>query len=675
MSLNLLNEQMNNFLNVLFDEKNESKAINLTVQYAEQNKDYYKEILTIIYQRFQKENYLANKLKIMNLMHGFSKSKCGLTNEAKSITIEFLTNIINFYFDMLFKDNEEPVVISLISQFAEKNKEYIKEISNLIYQRYKKESIYGNKVKIINVIHSISKGKYSRQYVNEFKSFIFEIFSECYINVNQENKIHLFKLYYTWKYLIPNEILEKLREKFSFDEMKEEIKRTNPQLIERYDNYNKMKLEASIKNQSYSNNGSKLLSLISSNKKFGEDDENNKNPNHNYKTNQSKKSPHLAINNQMNQMQNPHNNINPPINTNLINNNSSRINNTNNNNNNKEREKQMRIKKIQKEINKKQYLEINKNQYLNKKRTSSPKSTHSTTSNRSNDSYKMKKNSSLSQSINPQTIINPFYTILPHNQLFPQIKFPNILQKEPEREYLPEKILYVFIINSRIELNYNFSFFSSLAKFFHETYQTSGLLPSTEIGNALFEKFNNENEYKKIKDYSKNILFDCPKKNECCICGYRNLFYDKFVQHLDIHYHYNYLKTTSFDKLLTRRPGCSKNNWITNNYNLNFKNKNNYTLNALLYYHIDNDRMINNQIYNENEKEDDNEELIYPVGKNEIKCYYCGDELKKKFFPKYHYWFYVNIFQIKNKGDMNNGVILIHEHCFDDYKLLQKVNL
>ena len=139
--------------------------------------------------------------------------------------------------------------------------------------------------------------------------------------------------------IIPNEILEKLRIKFNFDEMKEEIKRTNPQLIEKYDNYNNMKLEASIKNQSYSNNGSRLLSLISSNKKFGEDDENNKNPNHNYKTNQSKKSPHLTLNNQMNQMQNPHNNINP-INTNLINNNTSRINNTNNNNNNnKEREK------------------------------------------------------------------------------------------------------------------------------------------------------------------------------------------------------------------------------------------------------------------------------------------------------------------------------------------------
>ncbi len=331
----------------------------------------------------------------------------------------------------------------------------------------------------------------------------------------------------------------------------------------------------------------------------------------------------------------------------------------------------MRTKKIQKEINKKQYL--------NKKRTSSPKSTHSTTSNRSNDSYKINKNSSVTQSIKPPTIINPLYSYF-HNQLFPQINFPNILQKEPEREYLskkivnPEQILNSFIQLSRIELNYNFSFFSSLAKFFHETYQTS-ILPSTEIGNALFEKFNNENEYKKIKDYSKNILFDYPKKNECCICGYRNLFYDKFVQHLDIHYHYNYLKTTSFDKLLTRRPGCSKNNWITNNYNLIFKNKNNYTLNALLYYHIDNDRTTNNQNCNENAKEDDNEELIYHVGKNEIKCYYCGDELKKKFFPKYHYWFYVNVFQIKNKGDMNNGVILIHEYCFDDYKLLQNVNL
>ena len=575
-----------------------------------------------------------------------------------------LQNQINSLFNLLFDHTQdETKLISQLTKFAEDNKSVYHEIVNIIFKRFQSEHQQGNKLKILNVIHSISKGKDGAIYVSDFKSHIIETFSECYLNGDNVDKVHLFKLYYSWKYIIPDEILEQLRINLNLDQMKEEVNQKYPGLIERYDAYNLAKLKTILDNQMYMNNnpmnnpinqGNVLL--MRTNKKYGEDDEKtNPNMHLNYPKHQMKKNTilHSKINNNPNS-----NSQNDEIEKEK-----------------KQKEKIKRIKQIQEEIKKKEGL-----LYLGKKTTHSPKSTHSTNSKLSSESKKKKKNTQITQNINTQPIINtlnPFkYQMITQNP-YPQIFPISIIQPQPiyqNEKYSPENILSKFILNSQFKLNSNFSFFSSISKFFYDTYESSPLLPSTDIGNELFEKFNNENEFKKIRDYSKNILF-VRLRNECCICGYRNQYYDKFVQHLDIHYHYNYLKTTTGDKLLKRRPGCSKNNWITNSHNLGFKNKNNYTINALLYYHTDNEWLLNNQIYNENEKEDDNEELIYPVGKNEVKCFYCGDELKKKFFSKYHYWFYVNVIQIKNKNQIDQNLILIHEYCLDDYKQLQNEQL
>ncbi len=580
------------------------------------------------------------------------------------MSLVLLQNQINNLFNLLFDHTQdETKLINQLTKFAEDNKIYHHDIVNIILQRFQSEHQIGNKLKILNVIHSISKGKDGYLYVNDFKSYIIETFSECYLNGDNVDKVHLFKIYYSWKYIIPDEVLEKLRINLNLDQMKEEVNQKFPGLIERYDKYNIAKLQTILdNNQIYKNNLNNNPITVRTNKRYGEDEEKaNPNLNNNIHLNFSK--------HQSKKNANFHSNIN----------NNPNLNNSNNQNDEiekqkKQKEKQKRIKEIQEEIKKREY-------FLSKKTTPSPNSTHSTNSKLSSESKKKKKNNPITTNINTQPLINTIngfkYPIITQNPYPPQLFPINIIQPQSlyqTEKYSPENILSKFILNSQFKLNSNFSFFSSISKFFYDTYESSPLLPSTDIGNELFEKFNNENEFKKIRDYSKNILF-VRLRNECCICGYRNQYYDKFVQHLDIHYHYNYLKTTTGDKLLKRRPGCSKNNWITNSHNLGFKNKNNYTLNALLYYHTDNEWLLNNQIYNENEKEDDNEELIYPVGKNEVKCFYCGDELKKKFFSKYHYWFYVNVIQIKDKNQIDKKLILIHEYCLDDYKQLQNEQL
>ena len=172
------------------------------------------------------------------------------------MSLVLLQNQINNLFNLLFDHTQdETKLINQLTKFAEDNKIYHHDIVNIILQRFQSEHQIGNKLKILNVIHSISKGKDGYLYVNDFKSYIIETFSECYLNGDNVDKVHLFKIYYSWKYIIPDEVLEKLRINLNLDQMKEEVNQKFPGLIERYDKYNIAKLQTILdNNQIYKNN-------------------------------------------------------------------------------------------------------------------------------------------------------------------------------------------------------------------------------------------------------------------------------------------------------------------------------------------------------------------------------------------------------------------------------------
>ena len=221
--------------------------------------------------------------------------------------------------------------------------------------------------------------------------------------------------------------------------------------------------------------------------------------------------------------------------------------------------------------------------------------------------------------------------------------------------------LFTFLQNTNTKLNINFRFFSSLAKYYND------VLLKREIDiKCKYEDINND-EYKSIRQKVDSKLFKDIKKNICAICGFRTLFYNNLIEHLDIHFHSNYLKMEG--KNLFRKIGHNRNNWITGenivNKNKNTKNKVGYTLGNLLYYR---NMMNNNLIKINNEQEEDNEEFMYPMDEdNKEKCYYCGDEFKIVFSTKYNYWFYYKVVQIKDEKKRN----LVHQSCYDE--LIKKV--
>ena len=75
--------------------------------------------------------------------------------------------------------------------------------------------------------------------------------------------------------------------------------------------------------------------------------------------------------------------------------------------------------------------------------------------------------------------------------------------------------------------------------------------------------------------------------------------------------------------------------------------------------------MINNSLIKIHnlQQEEEHEEFMYPIDENNIRCCeFCGDEFKKIFSNKYHYWFYTEIIRVKDEKER----LLVHKTCYDD---------
>jgi hypothetical protein len=217
------------------------------------------------------------------------------------------------------------------------------------------------------------------------------------------------------------------------------------------------------------------------------------------------------------------------------------------------------------------------------------------------------------------------------------------------------------LFESNIKLDENLRFFSSLAKYFNESVNKNKYF--IEI-NCSYEDIKNA-DFQQIHQNQNNLLFNNIKANLCTICGFRTLYYNKLTEHLDIHFNINYLQKEG--KNLFRKKGNNRNNWITGDAYNNKKIKDNrmsgigYTLSNLLYYK----NMMNNNLLkiNDEGQEEDNEELMYPIDENNIRCCeFCGDEFKKVFSNKYNYWFYSEIIKIKDEKIR----LLVHKTCYDE---------
>ena len=630
---------------------------------------------------------------------------------------------INIYIGALIPENktyDEGYLISRIDDIALCNKQYINELCVVIIEHLKHDKIQF-KLKLFNIIDTLFKNV-GKDYIDKLSNYLIKPFKDCFNESNKNERILLFKIFYSWKYLVPTNILDKIRDDLKLDDFKEIFIKQNPGVIEKYDEYNnkkKLELEAMNNNfNSINNNPNSFINNnsinISKNKNGGN---NNVQISNNDTINLSKSKKNKNNNNQNSGKKisiekkfkedsfqsNINNNIdlNLPNTSKLIKTKSKTKKSTSKNLLEKKR-KLSKEKENSKDVNlsKNKIKTIsnptitNKNNSINNNLNNNPLDNlnqinlnnnnlndiqlNSNNSNIIPLEFLIKSGINLSNLANNKTNIN-----IPQNN---NINFIQQNQQQQQQHQLMKNILYNIITNNNtlypssnnqnqvkpsiiefqiyqfiqltnVKLNANLRFFSSLAKYYNDTLEKRDFF---DIKCKYEDIYNNE-EYKIIKQKIDAKFFK-ENKNVCAICGFRTLYYNNLTEHLDIHFNINYLQMEG--KILFRKIGHNRNNWISGDNNKMYKNKVGNTLGNLLYYK----NMMNNNLVKINkEQEEDNEEFMYPIYEdNNGICYYCGDQLKKIFSSKYNYWFYNKVVEIQD--DKKH---LVHQSCYEE--MIKKV--
>ena len=531
-----------------------------------------------------------------------------------------------YYIDKeIIKHFDENKIRDKIITKAYENKLYYVELSKIIIEHLTKDKI-GYKIRLFDIIDSLFKNELVGNYVEQLSKYLVDNFKECYNCSDLVDRTILFKIYYTWKYIVPKNITERLRKELNLDDFKAIYIRENPEDIKICDQYNEnmrkklLKKSNEKKEEKINNLEKENKEKILLNKKRNPSNDNKSSDGNSVTKKKTKKK---SDNNKNNKLNNNNTNSN-----NILN-----INNKANNNQTIDPMKLLQQMPINIDNpNLKNILFMNNNQNI--------------------INQQQKQQQQMAQLLNLLKS-NPISNLINN---FPIIQNPKDLDVSQI-----EINIFKFINESNITLDSNLRFFSSLAKFFNESVDNKDTIKI----NCEYESIYYNPEYQQIRQYVNNSIFNNIKKNSCAICGFRTLFYNNLTEHLDIHFNINYLQKEG--KNLFRKIGNNRNNWICDENNNTKKNKKNYfneiryTLNNLLDYK----NMMNQSIININnpEQENENEECMYPIDDNNIRnCDLCGDEFNKIFSAKYHYWFYTEIMKIKE----DKTKLLVHKTCYND---------
>ena len=97
-------------------------------------------------------------------------------------------------------------IMNIISRFSDNYKDFCE----IIKEHLKNDDI-PFKTKLFHIIDYLFKSDLREFYINELSQYLYDSFHECYIVGDFDDRVLLFKIFYTWKYLIPKEIYELIK--------------------------------------------------------------------------------------------------------------------------------------------------------------------------------------------------------------------------------------------------------------------------------------------------------------------------------------------------------------------------------------------------------------------------------------------------------------------------------
>ena len=125
--------------------------------------------------------------------------------------------------------------MNIILEHKDNSSDFCKIIKNHL----KKEDIsLPLKSRIFHIIDLIFKSDAAEYYIKHLSKYLYDNIKECFTFGNIDDRILLFKIFYTWKYIIPSDLFQKIYTDLKIDDFKEYFNKNYPGKIEKYDEYN-----------------------------------------------------------------------------------------------------------------------------------------------------------------------------------------------------------------------------------------------------------------------------------------------------------------------------------------------------------------------------------------------------------------------------------------------------
>ena len=156
-----------------------------------------------------------------------------MSNLIEQIKIEF-NGLINTMIERgMFEELQ--ALMKLVTDY--KNN-YI-DFCNIIKEHLLNDDVH-YKINLFPIIDSIFKSEVGKLYIDKIcTQDLINSFEVCFDIAAKAEQIMLFKIFYSWKYLIPNKAYEKLRSDLKLDEFKKEVEMDKPGTIAKYKEYRK----------------------------------------------------------------------------------------------------------------------------------------------------------------------------------------------------------------------------------------------------------------------------------------------------------------------------------------------------------------------------------------------------------------------------------------------------
>jgi hypothetical protein len=154
----------------------------------------------------------------------------------------------------IITDNTEIEPLKEIMNIVLEHRDNSSDFCKIIKKHLKKEDTpLPFKSRIFHIIDSLFKSDAAEYYIKHLSKYLYDTIKECFTFGNIDDRVLLFKIFYTWKYIIPSNLFQKIYTDLKIDDFKEYFNKNYPGKIEKYDEYN-IKLKEKFGNNNFQQN-------------------------------------------------------------------------------------------------------------------------------------------------------------------------------------------------------------------------------------------------------------------------------------------------------------------------------------------------------------------------------------------------------------------------------------